>query len=44
MIQIETAQYDNIYTMGMRGLHDEAMHGSSDPKDRARTLEKVFSE
>ena len=40
----ETAQYDNIYTMGMRGLHDEAMHGSSDPVDRARTLEKVFKE
>ena len=38
----ETAGYDNIYTMGMRGLHDEAMHGSTDPKDRARTLEKVF--
>ena len=38
----ETAQYDNIYTMGMRGLHDEAMHGSTDPNDRARTLEKVF--
>ncbi len=38
----ETAEYDNIYTMGMRGLHDEAMHGSTDPKDRARTLEKVF--
>ena len=40
----ETAAYDNIYTMGMRGLHDEAMHGSTDPKDRARTLEKVFEE
>jgi hypothetical protein len=39
----ETAQYDNIYTMGMRGLHDEAMKGSTDPKDRARTLEKVFA-
>ena len=39
----ETAQYDNIYTMGMRGLHDEAMKGSTDPKDRARTLEKVFT-
>ena len=39
----ETAQYDNIYTMGMRGLHDEAMKGSTDPKARARTLEKVFS-
>ena len=40
----ETARYDNIYTMGMRGLHDEAMHGPSAPKDRARTLEKVFAE
>ena len=39
----ETAQYNNIYTMGMRGLHDEAMKGSTDPKDRARTLEKVFA-
>ena len=38
----ETAQYDNIYTMGMRGLHDEAMKGSDDPSVRARTLEKVF--
>lgn len=40
----QTAQYDNIYTMGMRGLHDEAMKGSTDPADRARTLEKVFRE
>jgi hypothetical protein len=38
----ETAQYDNIYTTGLRGLHDEAMKGSTDPKDRARTLEKVI--
>ena len=40
----ETAQYDNIYTMGMRGLHDEAMKGSTDPKVRARTLETVFED
>ena len=40
----ETAQYDNIYTMGMRGLHDEAMKGSTDPKVRARTLEQVFND
>ena len=40
----ETAQYDNIYTTGLRGLHDEAMKGSTDPTDRARTLEKVFDE
>ena len=38
----ETAQYDNIYTMGLRGLHDEAMKGSTNPTDRARTLEKVI--
>lgn len=38
----ETAQYDNIYTVGMRGLHDEAMKGSEDPSVRARTLEQVF--
>ena len=40
----ETAEYDNIYTMGMRGLHDEPMRGSTDPRNRARTLEKVFAE
>ena len=38
-----TAQYENIYTMGLRGLHDEAMKGSKDPKVRARTLENVIS-
>lgn len=40
----ETAEFDNIYTTGMRGLHDEAMRGSTDPTDRARTLEKVFAQ
>ncbi|MBQ9362423.1 MAG: glycosyl hydrolase 115 family protein [Bacteroidaceae bacterium] len=40
----ETAQYDNIYTVGMRGLHDEAMKGSTDPQVRARTLEQVFAD
>lgn len=40
----ETAQYDNIYTMGMRGLHDEAMKGSEDNTVRARTLECVFAD
>lgn len=40
----ETKQYDNIYTMGMRGLHDEAMKGSTDPRERAKTLEQVFAD
>ena len=40
----ETKQFDNIYTMGMRGLHDEAMKGATDPRERAKTLEKVFAD
>ena len=40
----ETAQYENIYTTGMRGLHDEAMRGPKDLKARARTLEQVFAD
>ena len=40
----ETAQFDNIYTVGMRGLHDEAMKGSTDPRVRAQTLEQVFAD
>ena len=39
----DTKAFDNIYTMGLRGLHDEAMKGSTNPKDRARTLEQVFA-
>lgn len=40
----ETAQYDNIYTTGMRGLHDAAMQGSKDPAENARVLEQVFAD
>lgn len=40
----ETAQYDNIYTMGLRGLHDEAMTGPTNPGERARVLERVFAD
>ncbi|MBR6196309.1 MAG: glycosyl hydrolase 115 family protein [Bacteroidaceae bacterium] len=40
----ETAQYDNIYTVGMRGLHDGAMKGPKSPEERARVLEQVISE
>ncbi|MCQ2974650.1 MAG: glycosyl hydrolase 115 family protein [Bacteroidales bacterium] len=40
----ETAQYSNIYTIGMRGLHDEAMKGSDNPEVRARILEQVFED
>ena len=35
----ENASYENVYTLALRGLHDRAMTGSSDMKERVRQLE-----
>ena len=35
----ENAAYENVYTLALRGLHDRAMTGSSDMKERVRQLE-----
>lgn len=35
----ENAAYENVYTLALRGLHDRAMVGSSDMKERVRQLE-----
>jgi len=40
----ETAQFDNIYTIGLRGLHDAAMVAPKDVKVRIGILEKVFAD
>ena len=36
-------QYENIYQVGMRGIHDTAMPGGSD-EEKARTLETVMAD
>ena len=40
----ENARYDNIYTLGMRGIHDSAMQGPKTTADRIRVLEQVFAD
>jgi hypothetical protein len=36
--------YENIYTLGMRGIHDSGMLGASDMPTRRRLLENIFSD
>lgn len=38
----EAAQYDNIYTVAMRGVHDEGMRGQTSPQERVKVLEDVI--
>ncbi len=38
----EVAQQPVIYTLGMRGQHDDPMHGASTTEERKALLEKVF--
>lgn len=35
---VENHHYENVYTLALRGLHDKAMGGGSDMKDRVKTL------
>ncbi len=37
-------QYENIYTVGLRGLEDRPMQGTSGPADTARILERVVED
>ncbi len=39
----EAAPYENIYTVGMRGLHDEGMKGQLSEKDKVDVLEQIIS-
>lgn len=34
----ENHRYENVYTLALRGLHDKAMKGGADMKDRVKTL------
>lgn len=37
-------QYENIYTIGMRGKDDEAMYAGGSVDDRIRLLERIFAD
>ncbi|HEU5078972.1 MAG TPA: glycosyl hydrolase 115 family protein [Opitutaceae bacterium] len=38
----DNAPYENIYTLGMRGIHDSGMQGPTNAKDQIRLLEEIF--
>ena len=40
----ENGKYENIYTLGMRGIHDSNMQGPKTDPERIRTLEQIFSD
>ena len=40
----EVADFENIYTIGMRGVHDEAMSRTRPVEERIELLERVISE
>ncbi len=40
----EVAEYENIYTIGMRGVHDEAMSRTRPVEERIALLEKVITD
>lgn len=40
----EAAEYENIYTVAMRGIHDEGMRGGQSVDEKVKTLERVIAD
>ena len=40
----EASQYENIYTMAMRGLHDEGLRGNFTPQERVDLITQVIDD
>jgi hypothetical protein len=40
----ENGKFENIYTLGMRGIHDSNMVGPKTDAERIATLEKIFTD
>ena len=40
----ENGRYENIYTLGMRGIHDSAMQGPATDTARIQTLERILAD
>ena len=38
----ESANYESVYTVGMRGIHDGSMPGGKNEKDKIRLMDKVI--
>lgn len=40
----ENGKFENIYTLGMRGIHDSGIQGARTDEERVRILEQVFAD
>ncbi len=40
----ENSQFENIYTLGMRGIHDSGMQGNLSDAGRIELLERIFAD
>ncbi|HEX7316358.1 MAG TPA: glycosyl hydrolase 115 family protein [Pyrinomonadaceae bacterium] len=40
----ENGQFENIYTLGMRGIHDSAIQGPKTQPERVKLLEQIFAD
>jgi len=40
----ENGRFENIYTLGMRGIHDSGMIGPTTDPERVRVLEQIFAD
>jgi hypothetical protein len=40
----ENGRYENLYTLGMRGIHDSAIQGPKTPAERVKLLEQIFAD
>ncbi len=40
----ENGRFENLYTLGMRGIHDSAMQGPKTQPERIKTLERIFAD
>ncbi|MDW7980254.1 MAG: glycosyl hydrolase 115 family protein, partial [Verrucomicrobiales bacterium] len=41
---IENGKFENIYTLGMRGIHDSPMQGARTIQDRLRLIEQIVAD
>ncbi len=40
----ENGRFENIYTIGMRGVHDSAMQGARTPPEQIKLLDRIFAD
>jgi len=40
----ENGRYENVYTLGMRGVHDDPLRATGTPQEKVALVEKIFAD